>query len=147
MIGSYSKTVKDMTFSIYKWEDFSNSQHAATILDFNTMLTPIEQEIMHSTNGNNFSMVGFKIYLDRHSQKYFINYYLPSLIFVTVSWVSFLIPPDIVPGRMALLITLLLVLINMFGTIVVIQPPSQVSLWQTRNCSHLYTLPMILKLV
>ena len=34
-----------------------------------------------------------------------------------VSWISFLIPPDIVPGRMALLITLFLVLINIFNNV------------------------------
>ncbi len=44
-------------------------------------------------------------------------YYLPSSLFVIVSWVSFLIPPEIVAGRMAMLITLLLVLINLFTSI------------------------------
>merc|ERR1712170_310878 len=34
-----------------------------------------------------------------------------------VSWISFLIPPDIVPGRMTLLITVFLVLVNIFNTI------------------------------
>ena len=30
---------------------------------------------------------------------YIITYYLPSGLFVVVSWISFLIPPDIVPGQ------------------------------------------------
>ena len=30
---------------------------------------------------------------------YIITCYLPSGMFVIVSWISFLIPPDIVPGR------------------------------------------------
>jgi hypothetical protein len=30
---------------------------------------------------------------------YIITYYLPSGLFVLVSWISFLIPPDIVPGQ------------------------------------------------
>ena len=30
---------------------------------------------------------------------YIITYYLPSGLFVVVSWISFLIPPDIVPGK------------------------------------------------
>ena len=38
-------------------------------------------------------------------------------MFVVVSWISFLVPPDIVPGRMALLVTVFLVLINIFNTI------------------------------
>jgi hypothetical protein len=34
-----------------------------------------------------------------------------------VSWVSFLIKPEVVPGRMALLVTLFLVLINIFNSV------------------------------
>ena len=48
---------------------------------------------------------------------YIITCYLPSGMFVIVSWISFLIPPDIVPGRMTLLITVFLVLVNIFNTI------------------------------
>ena len=36
-------------------------------------------------------------------------------MFVVVSWISFLVPPDIIPGRMALLVTVFLVLINIFN--------------------------------
>ncbi len=40
--------------------------------------------------------------------------FVPTSFFVSTSWISFLIPPEIVPGRMALLVTLLLVLVNIF---------------------------------
>ena len=43
--------------------------------------------------------------------------YLPCMLFVGMSWVSFLIRPDVVPGRMALLVTLFLVLVNIFNTV------------------------------
>ena len=49
--------------------------------------------------------------------KYLYIYYLPSGLFVVVSWVGFLIPPEVVPGRMAMLITLFLVLINIFNIV------------------------------
>ena len=52
-------------------------------------------------------------------------YYLPSGLFVVVSWVSFLIPPEVVPGRMALLVTLFLVLINIFNTITNVSPNTE----------------------
>ena len=39
----------------------------------------------------------------------------PPGLFVITSWASFLIPPEVVPGRMAMLITLFLVLINIFN--------------------------------
>ena len=38
-------------------------------------------------------------------------------MFVVTSWVSFLIKPEVVPGRMALLVTLFLVLINIFNSV------------------------------
>jgi divalent metal cation (Fe/Co/Zn/Cd) transporter len=38
------------------------------------------------------------------------------------SWASFLIPPEVVPGRMAMLITLFLVLINIFNSVTAISP-------------------------
>ncbi len=34
-----------------------------------------------------------------------------------VSWISFVVPPDVIPGRMALLVTLFLVLVNIFNTV------------------------------
>ena len=60
-------------------------------------------------------------------------YYCHAAIFVVASWTSFLIPPKVIPGRMGVLITLLLVLTNLFVTVVDSQPPSQnmtaVGLW------------------
>ena len=49
--------------------------------------------------------------------QYLVQVYLPSCMFVVVSWVSFLIKPEVVPGRMALLVTLFLVLINIFNSV------------------------------
>ena len=54
--------------------------------------------------------------------RYLYIYYLPSGLFVVVSWVSFVIPPEVVPGRMALLVTLFLVLTNIFNTITNVSP-------------------------
>ena len=47
---------------------------------------------------------------------------MPSALFVCVSWISFVVPIDAIPGRMALLVTLLLVLINMFNSSVEKEP-------------------------
>ena len=62
-----------------------------------------------------------------------LQVYLPSAMFVIVSWVSFLVKPEVVPGRwknffflnipricyfrMAMLVTLFLVLINIFNSV------------------------------
>ena len=57
--------------------------------------------------------------------RYLYIYYLPSGLFVVVSWASFLIPPEVVPGRMALLVTLFLVLINIFNNVTSITPNTE----------------------
>ena len=62
-------------------------------------------------------MAGFELTLTRKMRPYFIRCYLPSGVFVIVSWISFLVPPEIVAGRLGLLITLFLVLVNIFNTI------------------------------
>ncbi len=43
--------------------------------------------------------------------------FLPTSLFVIASWISFLIPPEVVPGRMTLLVTMLLVEVNIFLTV------------------------------
>lgn len=73
----------------------------------------------------NYSLAGFEMVLDRHVSHYIINYYLPSGLFVAVSWISFLVPSDIIPGRMALLVTLFLVLVNIFNTVTTNTPKAE----------------------
>ena len=63
--------------------------------------------------------------LIRNSAKYLYTYYLPTGMFVSVSWVSFLIPPDSIPGRVGLLVTLFLVATNIFNTIIDISPNTE----------------------
>ena len=47
----------------------------------------------------NYSVCGFRVSLRRRSFKFIFNNYIPGALFVLVSWVSFLIPPDLIPGR------------------------------------------------
>ncbi len=54
--------------------------------------------------------------LTRRMSHYMITYYLPSSLFVVVSWTSFLIPSEDIQGRMALLVTLFLVLVQYYNT-------------------------------
>ena len=62
-------------------------------------------------------MAGFELTLKRKISHYIITCYFPSGMFVVVSWISFLVPPEIIPGRMALLVTVFLVLINIFNAV------------------------------
>ena len=62
----------------------------------------------------------------RHFYKtYFQRFIIVAGLFVIVSWISFLIPMDVIPGRMALLVTLFLVLVNIFNTVTTNTPKAE----------------------
>lgn len=67
---------------------------------------------LHSSNGSFQSQAGFQIFLERKTSTYIFNYYIPSGLFVIVSWMSYFIPPDSIPARITLIITTFLVLVN-----------------------------------
>ena len=48
--------------------------------------------------------------------------YLPTFIIVFVSWLSFLVPPAAYPGRMGMLVVLVLVIINIMLKVVEMSP-------------------------
>jgi len=54
---------------------------------------------------------------DKSRQKIFAGYHVTTGIFSALSLVSYFIPPDIVPGRMGMLITLFLILINSYNSV------------------------------
>lgn len=58
-----------------------------------------------------------EITLSREVKSYLLENYLPSTLFVSMSWGSFVVVPEIVPGRMVLLVTTLLSLVTMFDTV------------------------------
>ena len=64
------------------------------------------------------SVAGFKLKLARRSGRYLYLYYLPSSLLVFISWLSFLMPHNNVDGRVGLLITSLLVLVNIFNAVI-----------------------------
>ena len=72
---------------------------------------------LQSFFSGHYAITGFKIDLSRYYQSYILRYYLPMIAMVIVSWISFIIPPDIIPGRTALLVTIFLVLTSIFGHI------------------------------
>ena len=67
-----------------------------------------------SVFGKYWATCGFNIILIRNKIQIFFQIYVPSTLLVIVSWISFVIKPDVVPGRIALLVTTFLVLINLF---------------------------------
>ena len=68
---------------------------------------------MESSGSNEtFALTGFMIDFNRARVPFVMNVFLPTGILTFISFIGFLIPVDIVPGRMALLVTIFLMLVN-----------------------------------
>ena len=64
-------------------------ENAHSVLDFDVKVLPLNEKDTYLVwNNYNYSLTGFEMRLRRHSFKYVVNYYLPSGLFVVVSWVS-----------------------------------------------------------
>jgi len=114
-VGSFNYDISKMVF---KDEFITDQNQIKSVLDYNIEVKNLKPESQYyvALTGN-YSVAGFELTLRRKVSHYIITYYLPSGMFVIVSWISFLVPPDIVPGRMTLLVTVFLVLVNIFNTI------------------------------
>ena len=66
-----------------------NDSERNTILDYSIDIVPLSEEdtIFYWLDIANYSVTGFQINLQRNTLKYLVNYYLPSGLFVVVSWV------------------------------------------------------------
>ena len=121
-IGSYFGTFKTVTCSSY----YEFDEERQRSLQYFTTITPLSERDQNVTlPSGNYAACGFTIKLRRMRMQNLIQVYVPSTMFVMVSWVSFLIKPEIIPGRMALLITLFLVLINIFNGVKADAPASK----------------------
>ena len=58
------------------------------------------------------SLTGFKVTMKRIPIPFVITTYLPTGLLTTTAFIGFVIPVDKVPGRMALLVTIFLMLVN-----------------------------------
>lgn len=113
-VGSYydtNKTVKCSSEYVY---DESRQRSLQHFIEFEPLPEKDTSVVLPS---GAYAACGFQIRLVRKTMQFLVQVYLPSFMFVVVSWVSFLIKPEVVPGRMALLVTLFLVLINIFNSV------------------------------
>jgi gamma-aminobutyric acid receptor subunit alpha len=90
--------------------------HASSVFNFgkatqNTDDFDLDIEDVNSNMENN-TKFGFTIKMSRKLQPFIMECYLPCIAIVIVSQISFLIPLDAVPGRVALLVTQFLTLTN-----------------------------------
>ena len=63
-----------------------------------------------------FSRSGFTLIMERSPTPFFMNTYIPTALLTLSSFIGFLIPVDMVPGRMAVLVTTFLMLVNISNT-------------------------------
>ncbi|KAK3882000.1 hypothetical protein Pcinc_013604 [Petrolisthes cinctipes] len=63
------------------------------------------------------SMGEARLVLARQYTLHLLTIYVPSSLFVAVSWASFFWPPDVIPGRTVLIITSLLTVVSMYAAI------------------------------
>ena len=61
------------------------------------------------------AQVHMYVILRRQIMFYMMQIYIPSILFVVVSWVSFLIPAEMAQGRMLLTITTMLTMVSLFA--------------------------------
>ena len=79
---------------------------------FDLRFDTLNMNIMEESAGSAFSIAGFTVFLTRVSKSHLSNTYLPSGVLTFISFVGFLIPVDMIPGRMSLLVTIFLMLVN-----------------------------------
>ena len=60
---------------------------------------------------------GFDLILKRKPETYILLYFFPSFMMVVTSWINFAVSFEAVPGRLGLLLTLFLMMINMNNSI------------------------------
>ena len=88
-------------------------QHNGNLLDWKHKIDGFNVEIENVGNVGNDS-ISFNVLLERIFEPYFYQFYLPCIIIVIVSLISFIIPLSAVPGRIALVATQFLTLTNIF---------------------------------
>jgi len=133
-IGSYSYDDSQMTFTTLT-ADFEGKSENSIPLDYavNIRNLSAEDSILILDGLGNFSLAGFEMVLDRHVSTYIFTHYLPSGLFVIISWASFLISVNVIPVRMILLLVLFLVLVNIHINVTTYTPkaegPTAIAVW------------------
>ena len=96
-------------FVLYDKSNISHGEVTYETKTFETSITFFDEKL---NNGNN--TVGMKIKLSRIVNSFILKYYIPCMAIVLISELSFVIPLTAIPGRVALLVTQFLTLINLF---------------------------------
>ncbi|XP_023323769.1 gamma-aminobutyric acid receptor subunit gamma-4 isoform X2 [Eurytemora carolleeae] len=152
LVGSYIHDNTQISFSGKFVHDIEN-QRAQQYMINCTELDPADKVIYWANR--TYCQTGFQVDLVRRRTPVLLQVYLPSGMFVVVSWISFIVPPEVVPGRMALLVTLFLVLVNIFNSVTANAPKAEgltaVETWVVSCIIHVFGVlaeyALILKII
>ena len=81
-------------------------------------------EDLYEDNNITFSSIGFSLTLKRRSTAFILQIYIPSSLFVMISWIGFLMLPGS-GERGGMIVTILLVVVSMFLSVVDQVPPGK----------------------
>ena len=87
---------------------------------FNSEIRPLKEKNRTYSIGHivsPWSITGFQLQLTTRRSEYVFNYMFPSALCVIVSWITFVLPLEDVNARVAILITMLLVLVTVFNAV------------------------------
>ena len=115
-----SNRLQNFDISIRDIPEVSQAIHLlATTVDFLTKRAFLLQADHLYTEDQNvtYCQVGIEIHMKRFATPYILSFYAPLCAMVFVSWISFIVPPDAIPGRVGILVTVFLVLSTFFGNI------------------------------
>lgn len=117
-VGSYFYNQNSMTCTSQLFDPSVESDFVERNLQHHIAWRNLSSEkgVVRLTSGS-YSACGFEVLLKRKHEPLVYQVYIPCILFVTVSWISFIIDPKIVPGRMSLLVILFLVIINVFNNV------------------------------
>ena len=105
-IGSGSN---DAIFRLY---DKNNVFHTAT--KYEAVGLVMDTRFFGEENNSGKGTVGFFVVMDRLMGSFLMKYYIPCAAIVIVSEIGYMIPLTALPGRIGLLVTQFLTLINLF---------------------------------
>ncbi|XP_049799384.1 glycine receptor subunit alpha-2-like [Schistocerca nitens] len=138
-VSAALQTTEEQRFS---WYDearpvgfYSRPQAASQLLpQYEVVLTHCPAAFTTPHVSGNVSSLRLWLLLRRDVRAPLLELYLPTGLFVCMSWGSFLVRPAMVPGRMVLLVTTLLSLVTLFESSRSTAPPSQgvksLDVWQ-----------------
>ena len=88
--------------------------HGFSRLSYSAINFDIEVKFFDEDLSNGSNHVGITILMKRLTTSFVYKYYVPCIAIVLVSEIGFLIPATAIPGRVALLVTQFLTLVNLF---------------------------------